>query len=541
MFFNLSRSTKAAQKEYERMKLLNVRENIISPQQRLLNFKKRQQLKNILLTKFMKKYKFNQHDAQVENEITNFIQGDKLSDFDLQTLDNKLEKIISTKKSSRNLKPNLSQNLLDSNTLPPINQNKVPNQQSTINQTNLENKQLRPSASCEILPSYKKKYRNLEEELAQLEAEVGEENKKKPFKRLDFSGLGDEWNAIAQYNKIIYNNKILEEKKKDEEIKRRTKEYLDNQVKQKYKIELEEKIKEKEGNKILLEHLKQMDLIEKQRKEEVKKKILKEKANREAQIKEENIKKRIEYLKNKKFEINLIKKIKEEMEKEKKEEIQKRIKENEALRKVLQENEINREKIKELKKREKEEDKKLYKEMEKNELKKDLERKRYFDNIKRFANKYDEKKTAEILNEIKQKEKEEDEKVYKTLLEKHKKEEENELKAKIKKKEDIIKLRQYLDKQIEEKKKEIEFLKSLDDEQGRIWKIDSQRYNEEQKKIDKIIKDMNQKNLDGLMEQIKRKKENKKNKEEMSLEEYAMNRDILEKAKSTLEKVGKNK
>ena len=40
--------------------------------------------------------------------------------------------------------------------------------------------------------------------------------------------------------------------------------------------------------------------------------------------------------------------------------------------------------------------------MERNELKKDLERKRYFDNIRRFANKYDENETAKILNQMKQ-------------------------------------------------------------------------------------------------------------------------------------------
>jgi len=535
MFFNLYRSTKAAQKEYERNKLSSIGQSIISPQQRLLNFKKREKIKDILVNKFKRKYKINQHDEQVENEITKFIQGDKLSDIDLQNLDNRLEKIISKNKLSRNLNPSLSQNLLEKNSLPSINNNKNSTLDQTQSPSNLENKKLRPSASCEILPKFKI-YNSPEEELAALEAEFAEEEKnKKPFKRLDFSRLGNEWYAMAQYNKILYDKQIKEEKMKDLEMKRRTKEDLDNQVREKLKLELEEKIKEKEENEIFLEHLKQMDKIEKEKQELIQKKIERERASREAQIKQQIVKKKIDILKNKKFEKNLIKTIQEEIEKEKNEAIQKRKKENEALRKVLMENEVNREKIKELRKKAKQEDIDTYKEMEQNEIKKDLERKRYFDNIKRFANKYDENMTQKILNEIKQQEKEGDEKAYQSSLQMQKKEEERELKEKLKKKEEKIKLMKYLDKQIEEKKKEIEFMKSLDEEQGRIWKIDEEKYNEQQKRIDKIIQNMNRRNLDSIMEQMKKKRENQEKKDMMTLDEYAINREFLEKAKEELE------
>jgi len=535
MFFNLYRSTKAAQKEYERNKLSSIGQSIISPQQRLLNFKKREKIKDILVNKFKRKYKINQHDEQVENEITKFIQGDKLSDIDLQNLDNRLEKIISKNKLSRNLNPSLSQNLLEKNSLPSINNNKNSTLDQIQSPSNLENKKLRPSASCEILPKFKI-YNSPEEELAALEAEFAEEEKnKKPFKRLDFSRLGNEWYAMAQYNKILYDKQIKEEKMKDLEMKRRTKEDLDNQVREKLKLELEEKIKEKEENEIFLEHLKQMDKIEKEKQELIQKKIERERASREAQIKQQIVKKKIDILKNKKFEKNLIKTIQEEIEKEKNEAIQKRKKENEALRKVLMENEVNREKIKELRKKAKQEDIDTYKEMEQNEIKKDLERKRYFDNIKRFANKYDENMTQKILNEIKQQEKEGDEKAYQSSLQMQKKEEERELKEKLKKKEEKIKLMKYLDKQIEEKKKEIEFMKSLDEEQGRIWKIDEEKHNEQQKRIDKIIQNMNRRNLDSIMEQMKKKRENQEKKDMMTLDEYAINRELLEKAKEELE------
>ena len=546
MFFNLCRSTKAAQREYEQSKLSSIGKSIMTSQQRLLNFQKRKKLKDLLLNKFMKKYKLRNPEQFIDNEITKFVQGEKLSDIDLQNLDNKIEKILTSRKSYHNLKSTLSNNLSEQNlninqsqqSLPPIQQNQT-NFDSQLDNNTLSQRRLHPSQSVEILPGHKKIYQSADEELADLERELALlEPKKQPIKRLDFSGLGDEWYAMASYNKMVYEKQLIEERKKDAEMKRRTKDELDNQIKNKLRIELEEKIKEKEENKIMIEHLKHMDLLEKEKQEKIKQKILKEKMSRESQIKDEYTRKRIEQLKQRKFELNLIKNINEEMEKEKKIFIEKRIKENEALKKILKEKEMNREKKKELLKKQKEDDIESYKEMEKNEIKKDLARKRYFDEIKRSAQQYDEKKTSLIINKINNEQKIQDDKLYGLMLEKNKKEEEKELKNKIKRKEEQIKLKKFLDMQIEEKKKELNFLKSLDDEQGRIWSIDNQKFNEDQNRINDIIKNMNKKNLDILKQQIK-KKENEKHKNSMSLDEYAMNKEFLEKAKIELEKAKK--
>ena len=92
---------------------------------------------------------------------------------------------------------------------------------------------------------------------------------------------------------------------------------------------------------------------------------MRDKRNRDAQIRDECTRKRLEYLKQRKYEKQLIKTIKEEIEKEKKEALEKRIKENEALKKVIRENELNKEKQRELLEKEKQEDLESYKEMEK--------------------------------------------------------------------------------------------------------------------------------------------------------------------------------
>ena len=555
MFYNLQRSTKAGREETEKAKLTGVGHSIINPKERLLNFQKRKKLKDLLITKFMQKYGLNQPDQILDREITQFLQGEKLTDVDLQRLDAKLKKIFKDKRNNQQLKSTLSQSLLERNTnlnksqpdlLPRIQDQKNKNLNSTLNQNEHYNKieikkerKLRPSASVEMPNNKynKRKYRNPEEELAELEKEFEEEEKernaKRNYTRIDFSGVGDEWMAMANYNKKMFEKQLKEEKEKDAEIKRRTKEDLDNQVKQKLKREYEEVLKEKESDKIFQEHLKHIDELEREKQEALRKQILREKKNRDAQIKDEYTRKRIEQLKQRKFERNLIKNIKEEMEKEKQAAIQKKIKENEALKKVIRENELYKEKQKELLQKEKEEDIESYKEMERNELKKDLERKRYFDNIRRFANKYDENETAKILNQMKKDQQDEDEKVYQLMMEKNRQEEEKEKKDKIKRKEDKIAMKKFLDMQIEEKKKDMELEKAINDEQARIWNMDCKKYSEDEKRINKIIRDMNKRNLDSIMEQMKKRK-GKKN-QSMSEVEYAINRETLEKAKAEMD------
>ena len=306
MFYNLHRSTKAG-RESEKTKFAGAGKSIINPnpKERLLNFQKRKKLKELLITKFMDKFGLKQPDLTLENEINKFIQSERLTDRDLQRLDSKLKMIFDTRKKRDKLKSTLEHSLLEKNNtninlnksqpdlLPEIKNNnpqiKDPNLNlNTIDQ--IPERKLRPSVSMEEIPRKRKIYRNPEEELAELEAEFAEEEKKKKVKknfiRIDFSDVGDEWQALAKYNKKLYEQQIKEEKEKDEEVKKRTKEDLDNQIKQKMKIMYEEKLKEKEGDRLFQEHLRKKDQIDKEKREALKQQIMREKKNRDAQIRD---------------------------------------------------------------------------------------------------------------------------------------------------------------------------------------------------------------------------------------------------------------
>jgi unconventional prefoldin RPB5 interactor 1 len=586
MFYNNYRSTKAAIREDERRgKLLEKR--IINPKERLMNLQKRNKLKNLLTTKFMEKYGIKSNDQEIENEISVFVQKEKLNDVDLKRLDNRIKRILRKNSAKNILKSNLTKNLQQPKSqeelmelqkqnqelnTPPQQENTNINLNNNLNQQNNENiclpqiKQQMQSQGQNQIPDnenknikhsqstsyfnpnntftafpkrrfYKNiKYKSPEEELAELEEELKKDEKEyKPKSiRLDFTKEGDEWNAINKYNKKLFDEQILEERIKDNEMKKRTKADLDNQIKQKIKKEYEDELKEKEYDKIMKEHLKKMDEIEKKKAEDIKKQIMREKINRDILLRAEYVRKRIESLKEKKFERELVKTIKDNLEKDKIALKEKKIRENEALNKAIKENELKNEQLKLKMKKQKEDDILSLEEQIKTEEKQDIERKIYFDRIKSYGNKFILKNAEDIMEKMKEAQKKEDEKMQLYYDKKRIEADEKERKAMIKRREERKELKKYLDMQVEEKKKEEDFLKALDYEQARIWNLDCQKYYEDEKIIDGKIKAMNKKNFDCLMKQINENLNKKTMKKNMSDAEYYMNKDLLEKAKVSL-------
>ena len=276
-----------------------------------------------------------------------------------------------------------------------------------------------------------------------------------------------------------------------------------------------------------------MDEIDRKKQEDLKKQLLREKQSRDEQIRQNYILKRIEMLKEKKFEKSLVKTIQEGIEKERLDAIEKKKKENEALVKAMRENDLKLKMKKEIEKKEKEEDVKMGEERIKMDMKEEIKRQRYYDMIRSYGNKLS-NKSNELIEKLKKEQEEEDKRIHHYYEEKNKLAIEKEKRDELKKYRQKFELKKYLDMQIAERKKEEDFLKSLDYEQARIWAIDCKKYNDDEKAIESKIREMNKRNMESVMEQINKKKN--KNKNVMNDTEYAMNRELLEKAKSSLTK-----
>ena len=563
MFYNSFRATRTA---FQKRQYSAKPRSLINPRECLINQPKRKKLKNLLMTKFIEKYNIKDPNEFLDLVVTQFIQGEKLNDIDLKKLDlkiNRLNKEFNNKserkntlqnlssiplKTEININKNSSSNILNnfSNKKNIKNKNKanqIKNLKNDFPSLTPSNKMISRTESNIFKNKGENQYLNTisrnkiktpEKELAELEKELTEEqleeNKNKKYKRIDFTYQGDEWSAIVNYNKNMYQRQLKEEKMKDLEMKKRTKQCLDIQIKEKLKNKLNDKLKEKEFDEKINLYTKQLDQIQQDKLKKISEQINRLKIDRDNILKNETLKKKIEKLKEKKFEKNLVKIYKAQLEQQKQDILEKKKQGKEELLKAKKAMEEKQKKLKEEKAKEIEEEKKLNKLLYLMDQRKENERNYYYKKIKSLSNKYLLPNSEKILKKIIQEGKIEEETIQHYYEEKNLKEFEKEIKAKKKRQNDKIEIKKFLDMQIEQKKKEEKFLKLLDQEQARIWKLDLIKRNEEMKTEREHIKNMNRKNFEGLLKQIEEKKRSKSKKNIMTESEYAMNRDLLEKA-----------
>ena len=555
MFYNSYRATRTA---LQNRQYSAKTRPLINPRECLINQPKRQKLKNLLMTKFMQKYNIKDPNEFLDLVLTQFIQGERLNDIDLKKLDLKicrLNKEFNNKNQNRNklenystmpLKTEININHIHNNDL--LNNLreekniKIKNKANQIKNLKNEFPSLKPNSktvartesnifkskenSCYTSPINRKMIKSPEQELEELEKEMTEEElmlekKKKRYKRIDFGYQGDEWSAIVNYNKNLYQRQLREEKIKDLETKKRTKECLDIQIKEKLKNQLDDKLKDKEFDEKIKLHTKQLDEKREEKLKKISEQINRLKIDRDNILKNENMKKEIEKLKEKKFEKNLVKMYKAQLEQDRQIQLDRKRQGKEDLLEAKKVIEEKQKKIKEEKEKEIEEEKRLNKLRYIMDQQKENERNSYYKRIKSMSNKYILPDSDKILRNLTQEGKTEEEKIQHYYEEKNLKDFEREIRAKIKRQNDKIE---------KKKKKEEKFLKLLDQEQARIWKLDLMKRNDEMKTEREHIKNMNKKNFEGLLKQIEEKQRSKSKKNIMTESEYAMNRDLLEKA-----------
>ena len=553
---------------------------IINPRERLLNTNKRQKLRDLLIDRFSSKYNLGKNRMLIEGEITKFIQQEKLNDVDLKRLDARIKRIISEDINQKNLKKNLTENLnynqpidyekekdlntnlnqeesiYPNNYQPPLNSTLNQNNQTNLRSNSYQpNNSARPLSSQTYIPQSKlnlyktrNKFSSPEEELKSLETELAAEEERElrekgyysemnnhlKLKKIDFKKYGNEWAAMAAYDKMIYEQQILDEKIRSAQQKKRTKYDLDEQVKEKIKKEYEDELKEKEYDKIFKEHQKELDKIEKEKAQKIKEQYIRERESRKAQLKDNYIRKRIDELKERKFDKKFVRTILTEMENERKQQAEEKRRRNLELNKALEENEKKRKNLKIIQDKQKVEDLQFLEEQKKMDIRLEQQREYLLNQIKTRFNNASNPQAEEKVKEAEKAQQEEDKKIIFYMNEKCRIADEKELKEKIRRQKEKKELKKYYDMQVEEKKKDEEFEKVIDGEQARIWKKDCEKYNEDEKRIAKIIWDKNVRNLNTIKDQIKDKKEKEKNNMNMTPIEFSMNKEKLMKVKEAL-------
>ena len=500
-----------------------------------MNLQQRKKLSQSLTQSLIDKFNDKTKKKLIEKEVNEFLKRESINEKDIKELETLISKKIKIKNNDKELQEKIIQSTKPKITIV-TEERKAESNNPNIAGNEKEKQDLNESGMSggSDLDKFdgripKEEIENQEmKELEQFKKSVDEPVIKKV--QIDTSKYNDEWDAINMYNKRLYEERIRREKEKEREMKLRTRAELLNQIQQKIKRKYEQELKDREYDEMIQKHLKKMEELDKKQKEERLKQALKEKEIRDKQLRDRYVAKRIEYLKNKKYEKELVEHNNEEIRLEKEEIKERKEKEHEALLKTLKDNELHKQKLLEQEKLERENDIKIMEDAAANEIKRENERKAYYESIKRGQMEHSAKMLETVLKERNDKLAEEDrilneyvkcqEMLEKIQEEKRKKEIEENKKY----------LRSIYDKQVANKMKRKEFEKQVNLAQGRIWEQDYKNYINYQNETNRKIRELYKQNISALDAQVKAGKTDIDS--GMSPAEKAMNRELLEKANS---------
>ena len=280
-----------------------------------MNVQRRDKLGATLTEKYITKFNAQKNRGLVQKEVNQFLKRERLNENDLRQFELSLQKKLNRKENKELLKENLITNL-----------------KSKQNYVTEENKNSKND--------FKK---------------ISKMNEEREVKKVDLelSKYANEWDAINMYNKKKYEEQMRNEKFKNWEMRMKTRAELNNQIKKKIIRQYEQELKDKEYDAMMDKHRKYLDELDEKKKEEMKRRALKEKEMRDKQQRERYVNKRIAFLKNKKYEKELVEHNNEEIRLAKEAAAAKKKKLHEELLQTLKDNELAKQKLLEKEKKEK--------------------------------------------------------------------------------------------------------------------------------------------------------------------------------------------
>ena len=322
---------------------------IRTPRNTRLNVQRREKLASTLTEKFIMQYGSNNDNPNIiSKEVTDFLKRERLNERDLKQFEISLKKKLLSKEKNERLKQNLINNLKPQDN--PVTEDIQKNKNNILQiKTEEENGDTSRMSGGSDLDKFDEKYLNdkLNEEEAKDFKKINEENKSDYDKRkveFDLSKYANEWDAINMYNKKRYEEQLRNERNKNWEMRMRTRADLNNQIKQKIIRKREQELKNLEYDAMQDRHIQYLNSLDEKRKIEIKKRELKEKEERDKQLREQYMTKRINFLKNKLYEKELVKHNNEEIRLAKEALLAQKKKNNEELIKTLKDNALHKKK-----------------------------------------------------------------------------------------------------------------------------------------------------------------------------------------------------
>ena len=511
-----------------------------NPRQRdtRLNLQRRQKLTMTIVEQLIEKLNVHKDRNIVQREVENLMKKEIINDSDLKALEKKIIQKIKEKNDKETLKQNLikansNQGFIEEKKL--RGDNAIPNDENANEELNRSD--MSGASDLDKFDEKSKKQREREEKMGKYkDCKCFKLRPTRPKVEINFDQYKNEWDAINMYKIQKEEERERNEKIKNWENKMRTRADLNKQIKEKMKKEVEAELKSKEFDLIMDKHYAHLDELEKEKQKLIKVRAMKEKELRDKQIKESDINKRINKLKDKLYEKELIRHTKEEIKNAEQKFQEKRRLEKEELAKTLKDNELHKKLEKEKLQKEREEDIKMMQDSIAADIKKDNERKAYFNRIERSGNVFAQNAIENILKKREDKLRQDEEKINLYLAEKERKAQQEENDFIINKKKNQKMMRDFYDKQVQEKKDRELYEKNIDKIQAQIWKKDTDDFFAKEKEVKKVIRDFEKNNVKELDKQVKM---GKYDVDKMTQFEKDYNYDLLQKANEMQQKAKK--
>ena len=470
-----------------------------------MNVQRRQKLAMTLVDQLTKKLKAENNRDIVQREVDTLMRKEIINDRDLKQLEKTIQNKIKVKTNNETLKYNLIKNSKANNFNNNFQEENIyGDNNANNNEDELDNSYMSGASDLDKFNEKSKKDRDREEKIKKYKSCLCLKEKPiRPKVEIDFSQYKNEWDAINDYNKHKYEEDLEEEKRKNWETKMRTRAHLNDQIKQKIKKEYEEELKKKEYDQLMDKHLKHLDELEAEKQRLLKERALKIKELRDKQKREQYVDKRINEIKDKLYERDLVKQYKEEIRKAKEKKAAKKKADYEELLKTMKENELHKKLKLEQAKKEREEDIRMMQDAIASDLKKDNERKAYFNRIERSGNVFSQQAIDNVLKARDEKAKADEEKLNNYLMEKERLAEREYCKMRNDKKNNQKMLKDFYDRQVLERKARDDYEKQLDKVQADIWKKDCEQFFEREKETNKMIREFEKNNVKELDKQGK--------------------------------------
>ena len=520
-----------SRKRYQSAKMMpqSRRQGVMAKRERdtKLNVQRREKLGMVLVEQLTKKLKAENNRDLVQREVDTFLKKEIINDRDLKQLEKTIQNKIREKTNRENLKYNLINRAKTNNYNNFVEEN-IKGDNAENNEDELNNSYMSGGSDLDKFNEKSAKERDREEKMQKYKNCFSLKSKPtRPKVEIDFSEYKNEWDALNNYQKLKGEEREREERVKNWETKMRTRANLNNQIKQKIKKEYEEELKKKEYDDLMDKHLKHLDELEIQKQKAIKERALKEKELRDKQKREQYVNKRIAEIKDKLFEKELVRQNKEDIKRAEIREKERKRAEHEELLKTLKDNELHKKLELEKLKKERDEDIKMMQDAIASDIKKDNERKAYFNRIERSGNTFAQQAIENVIKKRNEKLRQDEEKINKYMMDKERLAEKNEEKLKNDKKKTQKMLRDFYDKQVLEKKGKEEYERQIDKVQADVWKKDCDTFFENEKKTKQMIRDFEKNNVKELDKQVKM---GKYDVDKMTEFEKEYNYELLQKA-----------